>query len=202
MLSSDSSVQQRLQTKETSGFAAVAGQCQDKYWWTCPLTQRRETHKEKALQNRLSAFLYWVFLPALLGAKTPYGLYLGAVLMLCHCKWWQHTHGSDFKSGTDTKAWFCLLRAPCQSVKLQTLLPLPPWCWWCSFSGDVYALSGARGIPHLKQPCLSPNNFSCFPALGMVKENYWPLPMVQVPSSSWRRPSVTKKKISLVLIGL
>lgn len=39
MYSNDSSAQQRLQTKETSGFAAAAGQGQDKRCWTFPLTQ-------------------------------------------------------------------------------------------------------------------------------------------------------------------
>lgn len=95
VLSNDSSVQQRLQTKETSGFVAVTGQCQDKQW--CPLTQKKEICKEKDLQNRLSAFLYWIFLSTVLGAKTPMD-YLCAVLLLCHCKWWQHTHGADLKS--------------------------------------------------------------------------------------------------------
>lgn len=46
-----------------------------------------------------------------------------------------HTHSPVLRSGANTKAWFCLLRASCQSVKPQTLPPLPPWCWCCSFSG-------------------------------------------------------------------
>lgn len=103
-------------------------------WWACPLTERKETLKEKDLQNRLSAFPHWIFLPGVLGAKIPLWAFLCAVL-LCHCKRWQHTHGSDWKSGADTKAWFCLLRTPCQSVKPQALPPLPPWCWCCSLHG-------------------------------------------------------------------
>lgn len=53
VLSNDSSVQQRLQTKETFGFAAVAGQCWDKLMSVSIDTKKRNTLREGFAEQAL-----------------------------------------------------------------------------------------------------------------------------------------------------
>lgn len=150
MHSNDLSAQQRLQTKKTPGFAAVAGQCQDKRWWTFPLTcGKKHLFKEKDLQSRLLASPLLNFPAGGSECKEAMKTSPPCCATSCViCKQWGQTRGSDMEPSSSAKAQHCMLRALSQPRHprfcLSGVAVVP-------FVGDVYCLSGARGAPSLEQ---------------------------------------------------